>query len=90
MKRIAVVTLAVATLACGGLRRDADAALRAEARTSFVEACSRTGATPPVCTCAADEILRTHSTRELLAYAADPRAKEAVRVVAACAEQLAR
>lgn len=90
MKRIAVLALALTTLACAGARRDANAALRAEARDAFVDACGRTGAAPAACTCAADEILRTHTTKELLAFAADPRAKEAARVVAACADRLAR
>ena len=89
MKRFALLTLALTTLACSGVKRDADAALRAEARTRFITACGST-ATPAVCTCAADEILRTHTTKELLAYAADPNAKEVVQVVATCAKRLSR
>jgi hypothetical protein len=91
--RFAIPVLVVLSLACGGLRRDANQALREEARAKFVAACTKAGppgATAPVCTCAADEILRTHTTKELLAFAADPRAKEVVPVVSECARKLAR
>jgi len=90
MKRFSLVTLALATLGCAGLKQEADGALRAEARSSFVAACGRTGATTPVCTCAADEILRTHTTKQLMAYAADPNAKEVTPIVATCAKRLSR
>lgn len=80
-------------LGCGGLRTSADAAIRQEARTKFISACTRAGppgATQPVCTCAADELLRTHTTKQLLALAANPSAKELVPVVAECARKLVR
>ena len=85
-------------LGCGGvadLRRDANDALREEARSKFVDVCVRVGPngsplSREACTCVADEVLRTHTTAELLRFAADPNAQELVPIVKTCARKLAR
>lgn len=96
---LAASLILVLSLACGGaadVRRDANEALRAEARAQFVSACSRvgppgvSGVTAEACGCVADEVLRTMNTRELLRFAADPQAAELVPIAQACVKKLAR
>src|SRR5688500_16035927 len=83
-------------LGCGGvadLKRDVNPKPRQEARTQVVEACTRAGpegASREACTCVADEVLATHTTEELLKFAADPTAQEIAPVVKACVRKLAR
>ena len=98
MRNVVALGTGLLLLGCSGLadmRRDANDALRDEARQKFVQACQRIGPegnllSREACTCVADEILETHTTQELIRFAADPNAQEIAPIVKACVRQLAR
>lgn len=98
MRLVVVGTGLALALGCGGvaeLRSDANDALREKARREFVEVCTRVGPdgsplSHEACTCVADRVLETHTTQELIRFAANPNAKELAPIVKYCVRELAR
>lgn len=99
MRRLGLLAvLGALALGCGrlaDLKKDANQKLREEAREKFVKACSKIGPdgnafSREACECAADELLETHTTMELVELAANPRAKEIAPILEACAKKVLR
>ena len=92
-------TVLALALGCGraaDIRSDANDALREKARREFVEVCTRVGPgdgnplSHQACTCVADRVLETHTTQELLKFAAHPDPHELAPIVKYCVRDLAR